>query len=63
MPNSLKLTILKILSFIGLGLTIIPSILVYHLMIGHAMHVHLMEVGMVIWFITAPFWINKEKES
>ena len=53
------LSLLKFLSFIGLGLTIIPSILVFMLVISHDMHINLMGLGMVMWFITAPFWINK----
>ncbi len=50
--------VLKILSYLGLGLTIGPSLL---LLVGLASprHALLATVGMVLWFATAPFWINK----
>ena len=60
MSKSLKSSLLKTLSYIGLGLTIIPSILVYMTMISHDTHINLMGAGMVLWFATAPFWINKD---
>ncbi len=60
MSQSVKISLLKILSFIGLGLTIIPSILVYLGTISHDMHINLMAAGMITWFVTAPFWINKD---
>jgi hypothetical protein len=58
--------ILKMISFIGLGLTIIPSILVFTGVISFDAHITLMIIGMLCWFLTAPFWINKvaaEKEQ
>ncbi len=50
--------VLKILSYLGLGLTIGPSAL---LLAGFASPSHslLAMIGMVLWFATAPFWINK----
>ena len=53
--------ILKILSYLGLGLTIVPSVL---LLVGSSLlddysYKLLATVGMVLWFTTAPFWINK----
>ena len=50
--------ILKILSYLGLGLTIVPSVL---LLAGFAFpqYALLATIGMVLWFATAPFWINK----
>ncbi len=60
MSSSLKTSLLKALSFIGLGLTIVPSILVYMTLISHDMHTNFMGAGMVLWFVTAPFWINKD---
>jgi hypothetical protein len=55
----MKYIILKIVSFIGLGLTLIPSILVFTGIISFDSHITLMMVGMLCWFLTAPFWINK----
>ena len=50
--------VLKILSYLGLGLTLVPSVL---LLTGFASprHALLATVGMLLWFATAPFWINK----
>ena len=50
--------VLKILSYLGLGLTLVPSVL---LLTGYAspQHALLATIGMVLWFATAPFWINK----
>lgn len=63
MSQSIKIPLLKILSFIGLGMTIIPSILVYLGTISHDTHINLMGIGMVAWFVTAPFWINKDSDT
>ena len=50
--------VLKILSYLGLGLTLVPSVL---LLTGFAFpkHALLATIGMALWFATAPFWINK----
>jgi len=52
--------ILKIISFAGLALTIIPSILVFKGVIVMKTHYLLMAVGFVIWFSTAPFWMKSK---
>ena len=57
------MTILKIISFIGLALTIVPSLLVFGGVIEMSFHKQLMAVGMVLWFAGAYFWINKEKKA
>jgi predicted membrane channel-forming protein YqfA (hemolysin III family) len=54
---------LKILSFIGLGLTIIPSILVLAGTIDMEMNKNLMMAGTVLWFGTVIFWMNKNKKT
>lgn len=53
----MKLT-LKILSAVGLGLTIVPSILVFSGAISWHTHAGLMLAGMVVWFATAPGWMK-----
>jgi len=55
--------ILKILSFIGLGLTLIPSFLVFQGIIEPSLSKTLMLVGTIIWFATAPQWLNKFQEE
>jgi len=57
------MTILKILSFIGLGMTLIPSFLVFQGYIEPSLSKTLMLVGTIIWFATAPQWLNKFQEE
>ncbi|MEN6454962.1 MAG: hypothetical protein ABFD10_11940 [Prolixibacteraceae bacterium] len=52
--------LLIILSFIGLALTIVPSVLVFKGVIGMENHFQMMVAGMVIWFVTAPFWMKSK---
>lgn len=59
---------LKIISYLGLGLTIIPSILVFNGTIEMKTHFILMFIGFILWFSTSPFWmkseaLEEEKES
>lgn len=55
-------SILKIISFIGLILTVVPSFLVFSGAIELNDHKTLMLIGTLLWFVTAPFWMNKQKE-
>ncbi len=49
-----------ILSMIGLGLTVIPSFLVFSGSITLYENKELMFAGTILWFITAPLWIGKK---
>jgi hypothetical protein len=51
---------LKTGSLIGLLLTMSPPILIFLGKIDLDTTKLLMTVGMVAWFSTAPFWINKK---
>lgn len=51
--------IIKILSYVGLGLTVIPSFFVISGQISWNTHARLMMAGTLLWFITAPFWIKR----
>lgn len=53
-------SILKIISAIGLILTLGPSVLVFLGLIPLETHKILMLIGTVLWFATAPFWMNKK---
>lgn len=53
--------ILKIVSFIGLVLTVLPSYLVFKNVIEFQVHTLLMFIGMILWFATAPFWMKEKK--
>lgn len=52
--------ILIAISFIGLVLTIVPSILVLNNVIELKSHFWLMSIGMILWFATAPFWMKSK---
>lgn len=52
---------LRVLSAAGLALTVIPSFLVWYGAMPWRTHAQLMFAGMVLWFATAPFWMNKEE--
>jgi len=52
--------LLKIGSFVGLGLTVVPAFLVFAGLLTWDTHAALMGVGAVLWFVTAPFWMVKE---
>ncbi|MFO7446671.1 MAG: hypothetical protein R6W90_09900 [Ignavibacteriaceae bacterium] len=55
--------ILMVISAIGLLLTLLPSVLVFTKTIEWEMHVNLMSIGTALWFLTAPFWMKKEKQA
>ncbi|WP_186755896.1 hypothetical protein [Echinicola salinicaeni] len=55
--------IFKIISFIALGLTIVPSFLVFSGSITADLCKTLMFVGTVVWFLSAPKWMNKKQEA
>ena len=52
--------LVKLVSYAGLALTIIPSLLVYTGAIDLDMHKSLMIVGMLMWFISAVTWIKPD---
>ena len=55
--------LLKILSFVGLGITVVPSFLVFAGTITWGTHATLMFVGTVLWFGTAPFWMQTKPQQ
>jgi uncharacterized membrane protein len=50
----------KLLSFLGLVLTIVPSLLVFAQAIAWNPYLTMMTVGTLLWFSTAPFWMKRE---
>lgn len=59
----MKIAALKVLSFLGLAGTIIPSFLVFLGSLSPSQNTYIMAISMVVWFATAPFWINKKGSS
>jgi heme/copper-type cytochrome/quinol oxidase subunit 4 len=55
--------LLKIGSFLGLGLTVIPAFLVFSGVLTWDTHAVLMAVGAVLWFATAPFWLYRDNSA
>ncbi len=51
--------VLHIASMIGLALTIVPAVMVAMQTLSWQAHADLMAGGMVLWFLTAPFWMKK----
>lgn len=52
-------SMLKVVSALGLALTIVPSLLLFIGAISWNRHAGLMALGMVLWFASAPFWMKK----
>ncbi|EPR65210.1 hypothetical protein [Cyclobacterium qasimii] len=53
--------LLKIISFIGLGLCIVPAILVFGEHMEASTCKQLMFLGTIMWFATAPSWMIKKE--
>ena len=53
-------TLLKLVSLIGLLATIVPAFLVFTDIITLDTNKLFMIVGTILWFVSAPFWMNKE---
>lgn len=52
--------IIKIISLLGLVLTLIPSFLVFYGITSLDNNKLLMLLGTIIWFVTAPSWMNEK---
>ncbi len=50
------------LALLGLALTVIPSVLVFLNRLDWQTHAHLMLLGTVLWFATAPLWMRDVKK-
>lgn len=55
--------LLKFISLAGLLLTLVPSILYFYELLAFGTHKLLMALGAVLWFLSAPLWMNKETEG
>lgn len=55
-------TALKIVSFIGLGITIASPFAFFAGAVGRQIYLNLMIAGMIVWFGTAVFWIKKNSD-
>jgi len=55
--------LIKIISIIGLALNIIPAILTFNDIISFENYKTLMLWGTLMWFLTAPFWVNRNQRG
>ncbi len=56
-------SLLKLASAIGLVLSILPPVLFFVGTMEMSSMKVWMGIGMVVWMVTAPFWINKKEDS
>lgn len=54
--------LVKFISYIGLLLTLIPSLMVFTGNISLDSGKLLMLIGTIVWFVSAPGWMNKAEE-
>ncbi|WP_339382614.1 hypothetical protein [Pelagicoccus albus] len=54
------MNLLKIVSYLGLTLSVLPAILVYSGVMETETHYIFMAVGMVLWFSTAILWVKPD---
>jgi hypothetical protein len=52
-------TLLKIISFVGLGLMFASAILLFNDAMSRSTYEILALVGTVLWFIPVPFWMKR----
>lgn len=56
-------TVLRIISYLGLAITIVSPILLWAGELEIATNRVLLNIGMILWFGTAVFWIKKHEEA
>ncbi len=54
--------LIKLISYTGLVLTLVPALLVFAGIINLNSFKVLLILGGLMWFTTAPFWVNKRSE-
>jgi len=52
--------IVYVIAFFGLILTIVPSVLVFYGRMSMNMNTQLLFIGMILWFVFAPFVMKKK---
>ncbi len=56
-------SIIKIISYLGLGLTIVPAFLVFYQVMTLELYKSMILLGTFVWLVSAPFWIFKKVEE
>jgi len=57
------ITILKTISYAALVITLVPAFLVYAGIMSFESYKYWVLAGTLVWFATAPFWINKKMNN
>lgn len=52
--------IVLVIAFLGLILTIVPSVFVFYGRMSMDINTQLLFIGMIIWFVFAPFGMKKK---
>jgi len=55
--------VLKVVSYLGLALSILPAFLTFGGLVSRETYLQLMVLGMVLWFGTAIFWVKRDHLS
>ncbi len=55
--------VLRLISYLGLALSVIPPVLVWAGKLDMATNYVLLNIGMVLWFGSAIFWIKPDQHE
>jgi hypothetical protein len=58
-----KITALKLVSWLGLALTLLPSLFVFSGALPLDRFKDVVLAGSLLWLLTAPFWINRDRSE
>jgi len=56
-------SVLKLISFVGLALTLFPAFLVFSGVMTWDRYATWMLVGTLLWFLSAPFWMKQPDDG
>jgi len=52
--------LLVLVAILGLVLTVVPSVFVLYQKMSWTLHVQLMFIGMILWFLSAPLLVKAD---
>ena len=55
--------LLKLISFVGLALTVVPAFLVFAGVMTFDRYTTWMFAGTLLWFFSAPFWMQRHEDG
>ena len=59
----MRISVLKLVSWLGLALTLLPSFFVFSGTLTLDGFKTVVLAGSVLWLATAPFWINRDRSE